>query len=1145
MRGEAAALAPGDKLGCFRVEGRVGQGASGAVYAAEDERTGEVVALKCLADGAQWPQLKREFRVASALQHPNLVRLRELHASARGPYFTMECVRGTNIVAHLLRVDDLGERARQARELFGQLALGLQHLHAAAFAHRDIKPDNVLVGEEGRVVLVDFGLAQRLAKPAPVGFSGTYVYAAPERLHGEAASPKSDWFSFGVVLFEALTGELPLGPDAQTNIVGWLERRRVSVRERVTGSAASFVPLLEGVLQPYPAQRWSGEQVLEALGVPRRAMKARRLRGRDSATDWLQRRLQRPNHPIAVVGPPGVGKSRLVHEVLDELEGQRLVLRGRCHPRESLPFNALDGVVSEILTRAERDAPEHAAVLASVFARGDVVGGRDVSLEAIADALSQALRAVARGRLVVLFFDDVQWADRDSVALLWTLRERGWPGHVVVAARGTAESIPEPLRPPQAELVWPLTVLDFDASRSLLRELAPELGDPQVTSLVAFARGNPLLLEQAAAWAAKAWAARAWAASGARGRPERLGELVVELSSHDDEQLRLLEALAVHGHALDSDVLLARSRGSLAAAYDLLDAGLVEFQRRGSEYRVSVGHQEISDALLAELSAGELRRHHAELAEAFAEARPEAAGALFRHWLGAGERSKAREPALRLARELHRSMALHGAVERYRWLIEHEPDQERKHALRCDLADALSRAGEGAQAADVYQTLAQHTHDPHSRRRFTRLAAEQLLRSGEVARGQALLRECIRDSSLTLPQGTAARLATLLYRRLRISAAPLWRTSTSKNAASAISDAQDDIELAWSVGLGLNHVDLFGSAMAQAQFTDLALERGTQEQAARARAVEYSFAMLAGAPGAERRGAQLRRAMEQHPAPPGSYARAMTDLSWAAGDYFRGHLGGTDERLERARRGFERQLGAKSWELANCGMYAAWVALEQNDLSRVVKLVPELLRMSTSRGDILYRLCFVGGFCATAWLIQDKPCELEALLEELPRPEGEFQIPHFLQLIARCRLDLYRGRPWLAWARVQSAWPGIRRSGVLLTRWMRLVLGLLGTQVAIAASGEPGTKRFVQTWLPRLARMRHPMAKPWSRALRVASTGTGAEQLVACEQELSSRGFDLLAASIACYRGESVPAWKGVVRSPAAFSRAVGMPVRG
>ncbi|HEX9104396.1 MAG TPA: serine/threonine-protein kinase, partial [Polyangia bacterium] len=196
----------------FQIVRRLGMGGMGAVFEAIDRERERNVALKVLTveNAEALVRFKREFRALQSVHHPNLVSLGELFAQGDVWFFTMELVRGVDLVAHV-RASQPFDEAR-VRAAFHQLGLGLAALHRHGHLHRDIKPSNVLVAPDNRVVLLDFGLVREqgeTADSAPDLVVGTPEYMAPEQAMGRALTPAADWYAVGALLYEALVGEPP------------------------------------------------------------------------------------------------------------------------------------------------------------------------------------------------------------------------------------------------------------------------------------------------------------------------------------------------------------------------------------------------------------------------------------------------------------------------------------------------------------------------------------------------------------------------------------------------------------------------------------------------------------------------------------------------------------------------------------------------------------------------------------------------------------------------------------------------------------------------------------------------------------------------------------------------------------------------
>lgn len=201
-------------IGRYQVHSPIGQGAMGVVYLAEDPLLKRRLAIKVVrAVGEErdvaLERFKREAEVSAQLNHPNIVTIYDVGDEPKlGPFLAMEYVEGHSLGKHVR------EGTLEIESCFNVLIQAMRALRAAhrhAIIHRDVKPDNILVGEDGRVKLMDFGIAKTMA-PRLTGsgeFLGSPAYSAPELLKGSEPTPSSDRFAFAVTTFETLTGQLP------------------------------------------------------------------------------------------------------------------------------------------------------------------------------------------------------------------------------------------------------------------------------------------------------------------------------------------------------------------------------------------------------------------------------------------------------------------------------------------------------------------------------------------------------------------------------------------------------------------------------------------------------------------------------------------------------------------------------------------------------------------------------------------------------------------------------------------------------------------------------------------------------------------------------------------------------------------------
>ena len=202
------------QIGRYQVKRAIGQGAMGVVYLAEDPMLKRRLAIKVVrAVGEErdnaLERFKREAEISAQLNHPNIVTIYDVgEEPSLGPFLAMEYVEGASL-AKFVRDGSLDLETRFGILIQAMRALRTAHRHA--IVHRDVKPDNILVAEDGRVKLMDFGIAKTMApRLTNAGeFLGSPAYSAPELLRGGEPTPSSDRYAFAVTAFELLTGTLP------------------------------------------------------------------------------------------------------------------------------------------------------------------------------------------------------------------------------------------------------------------------------------------------------------------------------------------------------------------------------------------------------------------------------------------------------------------------------------------------------------------------------------------------------------------------------------------------------------------------------------------------------------------------------------------------------------------------------------------------------------------------------------------------------------------------------------------------------------------------------------------------------------------------------------------------------------------------
>ncbi len=263
----------GDSVGPYRILAKLGEGGMGEVYKAHDEKLDRFVALKVLhttraTDPGFRDRFQREARAVAALTHPNIVTVHSIEEHDGSPFLTMELVEGRTL-AEL--IPGGGAPLTQFLQIAIPLSDAVAAAHARGITHRDLKPVNVMVTSDGRLKVLDFGLAKLTeTSAAPGGFTalpteqltghgqivGTVAYMSPEQAEGKSVDHRSDIFSLGIILYELATGRKPFTGDTNVSLLSSILRDTpASVSERNGAIPREIARLIRRCLEKDPAQR--------------------------------------------------------------------------------------------------------------------------------------------------------------------------------------------------------------------------------------------------------------------------------------------------------------------------------------------------------------------------------------------------------------------------------------------------------------------------------------------------------------------------------------------------------------------------------------------------------------------------------------------------------------------------------------------------------------------------------------------------------------------------------------------------------------------------------------------------------------------------------------------------------------------------
>jgi hypothetical protein len=728
----------GDSLGGssrFEIRRRIGSGSFGIVYEAFDPVRNKVVAVKALRQATPDAlyRFKREFRSLSDIAEHNLVRLYELISEGDQWLVSMELIRGRNFIEYVRgvpfapfeegpepEVPDTSVDPFRLGIALPQLATGLIALHHAGKLHRDIKPSNVLVAEDHRVVLLDFGLVLDTDLLTSVehteATSGTPAYMSPEQGGGQPLGPASDWYSVGVMLYEALAGRVPF---KGTYLEVLTAKRSGDVPPPSTiapGIPQYLDELCRDLLRLDPQARPTADAILQRLGgsaprIPSVSSPASPFVGRDRhlhvLRDAFDASVAGEQTTICVQGASGAGKTALIRAFVEQLRDQvpdLLVLTGRCYQRESVPYKGVDSLVDALhrylsrLDAAEIDAllPRDIAAAEQLFPvlrdLGDLMRMRrrvvpalvpdqqELRRRAFATVRELLVRLAERTKLVIVI-DDLQWGDVDSAELLEdVLRKPDAPPLLFIAAYRSDAAETSPFvhafrgRVTARDLaVEPLTPAE---SRYLaLQLLGNNVVDPvEIANLVAEeSGGSPFFINELVRAFVMAGPSALRRGTGAgEDRDATIREVLqVRLQRLEPAALGLLQMISVHARPiLRAPLHRALSGGEFEKTLTTLAVQhLIRTRETAEGETVEPYHDRIAEAAISMLNENELRQRHAQLATALEKFEADAE-LIADHLLAAGLYGRAAVYVERAADKAAAAVALDRAARLRRRLVE-------------------------------------------------------------------------------------------------------------------------------------------------------------------------------------------------------------------------------------------------------------------------------------------------------------------------------------------------------------------------------------------------------------------------------------------------------------------------------------------
>ncbi len=1152
----------------YEVVRLVVRGGMGRVYEAYDRERRQRVALKTLLyyNPTALFLFKQEFRTLADTRHPNLVRLYELVATEERVFFSMEFVEGADFLTFVRSKsggapDEVPPSApvdlERLRSALGQLALGVEALHAAGKLHRDIKPSNVLVTPEARVVMLDFGIALDLLGAVDKSlreqdhFAGTAGYMAPEQVADHEPTFASDWYSVGVLLYDALVGRPPFEGTPSDVMQAKTKRDPVPPSSRVAGVPADLNELCCELLDRDPARRPTGLQIVQRVrgaldsvrmptrsGPPATPMPTRRetpLVGREAQAQALREAFEATRAgqsvTVHVSGSAGMGKSSVVRAFLDGLveRAEAVVLRGRAYERESVPYKAVDAVIDTLsrhlmhLSDNERSLalPANMDALARLFPvlrRVPSVGRLQEG--ALADpqrirargfeALRELLAALASRQPLVVAIDDAHWGDTDSAALLLELvRAPHPPALLLVLVHREEDSQTAPFLN-ELRRRWPAaaerrTVSVGPLPPSEARQLALALLGPDEAAALetaeAVAResaGNPFLLEELAR-------ASPLRTPDDAGRPITLDEVVgARLAELPKAAREVVEMIAVGGRPLPVSTLAE------AAGVDTIDgvvASLIAHRfvraglRDGREV-VEPVHDRIRETIVVRLTESDIRKHHARLALALERMPDSDPEALAMHLIGAGETERAAQYAESAAERAASKLAFDQAVRLQRVALESSPatPPDRPRRLRRRLGEMLEWAGFGAEAARVYLDAAEGAA-ALQRAEFERAAAEQLLTCGRIDDGADVLHRALATAGLGTPASSLRAVLWLLLYRAWVAVFGLRFTVRTADEIDRLDRLRLDALFAAALGFAIVDVPL--GACIQARYLMMALRSGERADVLRAALlVSTQYANTGGPQRAPERALRdlVRRLVDEGDS---GEMQGFFQGTRGVGIFLRGRWAEALDVLDTAYREYPNNRAG--WH-SNANLFAAYCLLYMGRLSELAVRHERLSREAEQRGDLYTTVNLQLSPQRLLSLAADDPetARRDARTAMLSWSQRRYLLQHWQATRTEAEVDLYVGEAERAYATMRRDARALAKSFLLHGQFVRVLTAELRGRCAIAsAEADPALRSARLTEAQRLsrslAREAMPYASLFAAILRAGTAGVRGDEAVATE----------------------------------------------
>lgn len=1099
-------------LGFFLLTDIIGQGGMGTVYSAVDLRSAAHVAVKIIHRTDSWSVYRfiEEFSWLSTLYHPNVVKLYDTFSEGDLRYFSMEVVEGLPI-RKWFENQAKEERWGQLRRALSQAALAVAFLHDHDVIHRDIKSSNLMITGRGRAVLLDLGLANRAYDGQAIGqpldgerVVGTLHYLSPEALHGGMPTFASDWYSFGVMMYETITGNFPpVKVDLQA-AMGSSDRYYLDLtttEKHLADCPIDLSTLCLEMLRSNASDRPQASDVIRRLGsdvgqpIPFSVSEADFV-GREQGIEFLRLGQSAARDGGSVLrlirGDSGIGKSTLMNRWSKEYSSdpKAFCLAVRCHSQDHTPLRALNLLVQELVTELSKRPTEFWMDLS----RG---GGEEIvytfpqmarlpgaswpevtktadSMEGVArraaglHALLQWLKGLSKRAELVITIDDAQWADAESGRILsYLLRSRDeFQGLIVLVDQGPEIASPflqglteSEAGLPLPEITYSIPPLTREECLILLERWSSRLKitlRAEVSSdILKRSSGSPfLLLELLRSYVNYIVRHRLSDDTWLSGTQKESGVLHNRFSMLLPSTEKVLQFLAVSTQPLGIHQLQTASRilpGPLMAELNhLRGQGWIRWNGSALDSEVEISHERFREVVLQSMMDDRLQRRHYRLARMLSSEVPPPWGRIAHHYSQARQFREAAacymEGARAAARRLAYGEALLMLEKAFHPMAERmaERTESENRAAERMKADCLAGHGNSIAAAEAYEALAKSSGDDAQLMRC--LAGEQWIRSGRLERGLANLRDILDQGVLSEKLGLWQRFRQMINLFL------LKRTHPSLALFQQSGKGFSEIEQCLNRVSGpLGFLDGAMGSKLIGQMFRLSIRRGTNFDRAIA-IMRWSLVLTySSASGKKSATIWIRLARELSRASGSQNARALTHVSMFLMHSLQGRFNTSLRYARRAERLYEANYASDTWETG----FVCWISLAHlwylGRLRELCAKTQAYRQDAVGRTDAMWIYWMHVNGAHLADLIVDN---IEEGRRSLARAQSvltddNFETPQILVWLSRVRQLLYEGDALAAREMLLQKWRTLQSSSFFrvmyyewFVRYLRVVCDL-------------------------------------------------------------------------------------------------------